>query len=753
MLAIMVTGTSVGYALTRTVRPKYDVSGRIWIAKGQGGTGPITTPGLISDALSWTELVRAGIVLDQVVARHSLWVTPSQPADTSVLSSLQPSPQLVPGTYVLVTDAAGERYTLTRRAGRAGGEDVVVERGAVGDSVGTSVGLRWQPAASQLRGSQTVEFRVVTPREASLQLSGDLGVGLPPTSNVMTLRLTGDQPSRLAATLNTLMQTFISEAARLKQQNLSAVARTVEEQLLQAKDQLERASSSYERFKVNTITLPTENTVVAPGVAMATNPVFNQFFQDNIAYKATVRDREALERILNASAAGGRLSVEALRTLPVVQSNTELQGEITNLTAAQLQLRQQLRVWTDSGPPVVALRTYINHLETQTIPQLARTSLEQLRAQEADMQARIAGQATELQKIPQRTIEEASRQREVGIADRIYTDLQSRAANARLAELSAMPDVSILDPAVPPLNPTKDTALSIFLVSIAASIGLALVLAILLDRLDKRFRYPEQATNELGLDIVGAIPTLTNPRNSSARLQEASQLVESFRSLSLTVRSAFDGLGPVQMTISSPGPGDGKSFISANLASALADGGYRTLLLDGDIRRGALHTVFAPMTQAPGLLEYLAGDAAMNEIIRPTAHQNLFVIPCGKRRRHGPELLAGDGMVGLIRDLRSQFDAIVADSAPLGAGIDPFALGVATGAMLIVLRTGETDRKLAQAKLEVLDRMPVRILGTVLNDIGENPQFKYYYYLEGYGSAENAEDANALIGSGASDAR
>jgi Mrp family chromosome partitioning ATPase len=106
-------------------------------------------------------------------------------------------------------------------------------------------------------------------------------------------------------------------------------------------------------------------------------------------------------------------------------------------------------------------------------------------------------------------------------------------------------------------------------------------------------------------------------------------------------------------------------------------------------------------------------------------------------------------MVNLLRDLRQQFDAVICDSAPLGAGIDPFALGVASGAMLIVLRTGETDRKLAQAKLEVLDRMPVRVLGTVLNDIGENPQFKYYYYLEGYGALETATDEDStLIGSG-----
>jgi tyrosine-protein kinase Etk/Wzc len=433
----------------------------------------------------------------------------------------------------------------------------------------------------------------------------------------------------------------------------------------------------------------------------------------------------------------------------VIVANPGLSTELTNLAAAQAQLRQWLQTYTDSYPPVVALRERIETLETSTIPDLAGASLAQLRSQEMDMERRIAGQAEEMRQIPQRTIQEAGLTLEVGIADRIYTDLQTRAAAARLAELSAIPDVAILDPAVAPLNPTSDTASSIFVMAILASVGAAIVLVVLLDRIDKRFRYPEQATNELGLDIVGAIPTVTNPRNSSARLQEASQLVESFRSLSLAVRSAFDGVGPVQLTVSSPGPGDGKSFISANLASALADGGYRTVLVDGDIRRGALHSVFAPMEQAPGLLEYLAGEATLGEVIRGTPHANLCIVPGGKRRRHGPELLAGSAMTTLVRELRSQFDAIVVDSAPLGAGIDPYALGVATGAMLIVLRTGETDRKLAQAKLEVLDRMPVRILGTVLNDIGENPQFRYYYYLEGYGALEAATGEAALIGAGA----
>jgi capsular exopolysaccharide synthesis family protein len=553
--------------------------------------------------------------------------------------------------------------------------------------------------------------------------------------------------------MNTLLDQFAREADRLKKNQLTAIRTTIEDQIEKAEERLRAADSSLERFKVNTITLPSENTVVAAGAQMSMNPVFNAFFSDNVNHKAIQRDRQALEAIFaGAERNGGRLSMEGLRALPPInQGNSPLLTEIANLEAKQATLRALEQRYTDEYRPVAALKEEIRVLETQTIPQLAGAELEQLRVQEADLRRSIEGQATELRQIPERTIEEASRQRDVTIAGDIYVELEKRFSNARLAELSVIPDVEVFDTATVPSRPTSDTDLGIFLAAIGFSLVLAILAAWLLDRTDRRFRYPEQATRELGLDILSGIPTIRNPRNASARLQEASQLVESFRSLSLTVRSAFDGIGPVVLTVSSPGPGDGKSFVSANLAMALADGGYRTLLIDGDIRRGALHSVFAPTPQTPGLTDHLAGETTLAELIRPTSHPGLFLIPCGRRRRNGPELLAGEGMVDLLRDMRQQFDAVIVDTAPLGAGIDPFALGVATGAMLLVLRTGETDRKLAAAKLEVLDRMPVRILGTVLNDIGENPQFRYSYYLEGYGALEAAvSEETALVGSGSS---
>jgi len=750
ILAVVAVGSSIGFALTRLVPPKYTVQGSIIIRKSLGNSGPITTPGIISDPNSWGDLVKSFMVLDQVVERLGLYVTPQDLADSSVVRQLRPSALLRPGTYEVRVEANGSNYTLVRPASARGGEnEEVIESGVVGDSIGRPVGFKWQPAPGSLRPG-TLRFRVITARDAAVALSRELVV-MPVQTNTNLLRLviSGDRPTMIAAKMNTILDEFVKVAQRVSKDNLTTIKNTVADQMKSAHDRLSAAENSLENFKVRTITLPNENTVVSPGTQMATNPVFNQFFQDNVQHKAVSRDLHALQSIFSTADDNGRLSIEALKSLPPMSPNSPLTQEIQKLEQAQAQLRAFQEKYTDAHAFVVNKKEEVRVLETQNIPLLARNAMKELEIQEAGLRRSIEGQAGELKKIPERTIEEARQTREVFIASEIYTDLQQRYSSATLAEASAVPDVNVFDTASVPSRPSSDTAMSIFLVAILASLGLGIGAAILLDQTDRRFRYPEQATRDLGLDIMSGIPSIRNPRNASARLQEASQLVESFRSLSLTVRSAFDGIGPVMLTVSSPGPGDGKSFVSANLSMALADGGYRTVVVDGDIRRGTLHSVFAPAPQTPGLTDFLAGEAVLSEVLRPTSHPGLFLVPCGRRRRNGPELLAGEGMVNLLRDLRQQFDAVIVDSAPLGAGIDPFALGVASGAILIVLRTGETDRKLAQAKLEVLDRMPVRILGTVLNDIGESPQFKYYYYLEGYGALENAASGeSALIGSG-----
>ena len=199
------------------------------------------------------------------------------------------------------------------------------------------------------------------------------------------------------------------------------------------------------------------------------------------------------------------------------------------------------------------------------------------------------------------------------------------------------------------------------------------------------------------------------------------------------------------MTVTSPGRSDGKSFLASNLALAFADAGSRTLLIDADVRCGRLHRVLN-LARKPGLTDLLAGQAAGEQVLQATAYPTLTFLGSGTRTHAGPTLISSAMLPRALAALRPGYDVIIVDSSPLAAGADAFALGTATGSMLLVLRTGVSDRELVQAKLEVLHCLPIRLLGAVLNDVRPGGVYRYYsYYLEGYEAKDEPAEAAGQV--------
>jgi capsular exopolysaccharide synthesis family protein len=325
------------------------------------------------------------------------------------------------------------------------------------------------------------------------------------------------------------------------------------------------------------------------------------------------------------------------------------------------------------------------------------------------------------------------------VSEGLYTTLKTRYAEAQLAEAGATPDLTVLDSAVAPLNPSKNTSASLMAIAVVGGLGAAIGLALLLDAVDGKLRYPDQVVNELGMTIAAAIPKFPKGAMSSRSPDQIAHLVEAFRSLRMHVRNSTTM--PISLAVSSPAPGDGKSFVSANLAMSFADAGYRTVLVDGDTRRGTVHEVFElPMND--GLTEYLSGRADYSRIVHKTSHEKLAFVPCGARQPHSPELLTSAALPRLVAELRSRFDVVIFDTSPLAAGIDAYAISAAVGNLVVVLRVGKTQRRLAAAKLLLVDRLPINIIGAVLNGVQLRGEFEYYGYATGYGYTE-AEMAQA----------
>ena len=178
--------------------------------------------------------------------------------------------------------------------------------------------------------------------------------------------------------------------------------------------------------------------------------------------------------------------------------------------------------------------------------------------------------------------------------------------------------------------------------------------------------------------------------------------MEAFRAVRLRLQQEFEGRGPIVIVVTSEGVHEGKSLISANLVATFAEAGVRTLLVDGDLRRGGQHLAYG-VPLSPGFTDVLSGRATLQESVRMTETPHLCILPAGVRSRRVPELLDRETLTRLLNEMRSNFEVVIIDSAPLGAGVDTYALGTAAGAMLMVLRHGTTNWKAADARLAALE--------------------------------------------------
>jgi len=734
ILAIMILATTGGFVATRLVHPLYDAAATIWI-QAETPMAQKTTGGFRSEELlneqAWVALLKSTRVADGVVLKLALYLKPKEPADSVLFRGFTIADRWAPGHYELRIDQSRKLWHLAMTSG------ILPDSGAATDSVGRRSGFRWILPGSAFAGSgeRRVEFTVSTPRETSMDYINRLVVNLPERSSFLSVQLRDANPQLAARTINIWIRDFVALAAELKGQNVKEYARILGDQLKYAESSLHTAEAGLEGFRVNTITLPTEGGPVAPGVEATRDPVMTNYFQQKLEFDGLRHDRESLEKII-ADAERGTAQYDAVLFLPSVNGGAgaaALRDALTKLHTAQAELATARLAYTDSYQGIKDLAANVDLLEKQTIPQLTTDLLAQLKGREAQFDKRIASAGHDLQAIPPRYIEEMRLRRQVSVDEGLYSTLKSRFAEAQLAEESTTPDVSVLDSAVAPLSPSTNTAPRIMAMAILGGLGAAIGLALLLDMIDRKIRYPEQVTNELGLAIAAAIPRFPKGGVSTRSPEQVAHLVEAFRTLRMHVRHTIQP--PIAVAVSSPSPGDGKSFVAANLAMSFADAGFRTVLVDGDTRRGMAHDVFGIRT-GQGLTEYLSGRADYNTVVHTTTHDRLSLVPCGSRQPHSPELLTSAALPRLVSELKARYDVVVFDTPPLAAGVDAYAIATALGNLLVVVRVGKTERRMAAAKLMLVDRLPISVVGAVLNGVNLKGEFDYYGYASGYGFGE-----------------
>jgi succinoglycan biosynthesis transport protein ExoP len=722
-----------GYGASRFVKPVYTARATVWINKQADVASTRGPQDQQFGSQAWVDLFRSYTVIDRVVSERHLSLNLPTPVDSALLSSFAGlEAHFTPGRFELTVDPDGKNYELATATG------TIVERRPVGGPVGSSLGFKWTPPASSLPAGKAIAFVILSPRQAAIGLLDRLRVTVDGTGTFLHAELTGNDPAVVAAALNSMIQHFVAVAARLKSEGLNDRTRILDDQLKSAQRGLASAETELEQFRLKSILRPNATagapkkptTGEAPG-----DPAATAYFSMRGSMDAALRERTAIRRVLSEASDSG-LVVGDLERLPSVMASSELTAALKELTARRDSLRILSLKYTDSHPLVVRARSQISALERGAIPEMANRIASSLKARETELADSVRSTERDLRETPALASTEARLQRNVTLAEGLYSQLQPRYAEAQVAEGSAVPDVQLLDPAEAPQFADRILTTRLILVAFLGGLGLACAGAITLDKIDPKFRYPDQISQELGLTILGALPHVTSKGKSGADTEEKARFQEAIREIRMNVEYSYGSAGPLIFTVSSPGPADGKSFLSPNLARSFAESGRRTLLVDADLRRGSLHRRCG-VSRRPGLTDCLRGDAPVEQVVQHTKFPQLDIVASGTRNHDAPELLGSPATAQLFGEFRSRYDVIICDSPPLSAGIDPFVLAALSGSLLLVVRTGVSLREVIESKLQVLGRMPVRILGVVLNGVPRDAIYGYYSsYMPGYDTSD-----------------
>lgn len=737
-LVVGIAGAAVSWKMAEV---HYRAEGSLYIeVENRGGAGDVDPirPSALLESGGWVELLRSYQVLDSVVMTEGLYVRPPV-RFADAFDGFRLADRVAFGNFELTIDDEGRNYVLKTS------DDAVVDEGRVGDPIGEEVGFRWTPPPGSFPPGAAIPFSVISPRDAATDLRTRLGARIDRDGTFIRVSLEGTNPDRITDIVNAVMERHVRLAAELTRAKLDLTLGILEEQLAITGDSLAAAERRLEEFRVATITLPQDRSPIAVGLQETRNPVFDRFFDMSLQLDDVRRDKNRLQAALQGFEDSGEVQIDALEVIPAAQQSSELRRILDDLVDARSELRVLRDRYSDDYAPVQDLLAQIQSIEQQSLPRVVRGIIQQLELQEQSLQQRVDENSRELEEIPPRAIDEQRLRRLVETANTLYGDVRRRVESARLAAASAIPDVTILDRAEVPRQPTGDNRIRMAALIMFGALGLAMGGAILLDRTDARFRYASDVSRDIGLDILGSIPRIESGRGKKGVLNAAAAL-EAFRELRIHVGFAYGSAGPVTLAVSSPAAGEGKSLIASNLAVAFSEVGQRTLLIDADTRRGDAHRLLG-REQSPGLVDYLK-ERSGQEVVQKTDHDNLDFIACGSRGTTTPELLASSRMAYFMGTLKRSYDVIIVDCPPLAAGGDAVILSTLVGNLAVVIRTGETEKALAQAKLDQLSRLPIRVLGAILNDVDPSDGYHYYYsaYLPGYEPVpEDGEEGLQLI--------
>jgi tyrosine-protein kinase Etk/Wzc len=729
----------------------------IWAASKQQTYFQANASMQVNDPLEQSRLLTAGTRLTGMAL-----VTDPVQSEIEVLTSARIAQDVVTalGLRLVSSDPDIARSDLMAEVWISDEVQDFTEFALVYDEPGEVAVLRWmdgtilgQAAVLDTLDAGMVRFQVLSPPES--RRSYDLwvqnkqaraneiraGIAAFPreATNFIDASYTGPDANLAPAIINTAGYALAQYGANRVRASAATERNFIQMQLDSARTTVQESQAAIRRFKESERFL--NLTSDAQALVRQSEEINERIgeTEDRRVRLMTIADKAARQDLDDADL----VALEAQLGESMTPQMREMLDEIRERNADLRRVIQEERK-TPDHPQAVALRSEIRILESQ-LAEAIGANQDVFAEEVVDLMARQDSIRSELDRFPSLQTDLAGLELKANTDRATYEFLLSQLYQAQITEAAAEPYVQLIDPAfgTQPILPRG--RLNVLL---GALLGLILGLgaAFFLEYLDRTVRTSADVETLLGIPVLGVIPRLRRPyiddemeesqhRRNLPLIVAADPVdpaAEAYRNLRMNLMFMSTDEEPIRtITVSSAGPDEGKSTTAVNFAIMMAQQGQRVLLIDGDLRRPALHRSLDVLRE-PGLTNLLVGEAEIRECVRPNVLPNLDFLPSGPFPPNPSELLNSKAMHRLLQDLEGKYGSIVIDCPPVLAVTDAALLASNTDGIMIVLRSGETEQKAAERAVDQLRRIGVRVLGAILNEVAttttEESYYLQYYY-------------------------
>lgn len=553
--------------------------------------------------------------------------------------------------------------------------------------------------------------------------------------SVILCSIQGEEPEKESDFLNELIKVYTEGKMSFQNEAQRRSLDFINAQLAGISDSLNTAGTKFTEFRSrnNIIDLGAEGKLVMDNLreietARVQSQMQLDYFENLLKY---LNNNNDFKQIISPSVVGIQdVSLNAL----VLKL-----GELYN--------RRQILSFSakENNPTLIMIDKELNQTRSQlneNLRNLIDNAARNINSQK-DRQANIS---TQLNKLPQKEQQMVNIQRQFNLTNEIYTYLLQKRAETNIALASSMPDVQVIDVARPEtawvvgLSPMKK-----LIIGLLSGLLIPMTFMLITNFFDNRIRTQEEIENHTNLPILGNIIHYQGKSDLAVSENPKSIIAESFRTLRTNLNFMLHDSGGKVISTHSANPGEGKSYIAINLATILAMNNSKVLLIGADLRKPRLHKVFK-LNNEKGLSTYLIGYSTIDQIIFPTQINNLSLIPSGPIPPNPAEILDSLEMKKLVQHLRSRYDFIILDNAPIGLVTDGLIVSQMSDLNILILRYGFSHKHQVEIFNEYASKKMVSNPAILVNDIKLNEFGSTYYKHYQYEAYQNTYYADEKDG-------